>query len=1007
MRSTMRLGCLAAAATAAVATLPAQTNDHDHARDNVFGKLVWRELGPVASGGRIVDIAVHPQRRQVFWVAAANGGIWKTENGGVRFTPQFQDAYSISIGDLAVAPSNGDVLWVGTGEANNQRSSYWGDGVHRSTDGGKTWHHVGLQGTEHIGRIAVHPSDPDTCYVAALGALYSSNDTRGLYKTTDGGMHWQRVHHLGPDVGFVDVVLDAKHPDTVFAASYERRRRAWNITQGGQGSRLWKSIDAGASWQQLGGGLPEGVLGRIGIDVCASDGKVVYATIENLNPRVPRPAAVATDPTEGGAKDNDAEPSAELLADPIGFAEWQNREEEAQDPARRGRRPYVGGEVYRSDDGGASWHKTHDDNTSIGGDPGYYYGQIRVDPNDKDTVYVLSVPVNKSTDGGKTWGNRGPGGAGPGSGGAGGAGGPGRGGRGFAGNLHVDHHALWIDPADSKHCLLGNDGGIAQTWDGGASWDHLTHLPVAQYYTIAADTRSPYRVYGGLQDNGTWGFPIHGATTAGVRATDAYRIDGGDGFHVCVDPDDPDVTYSESQFGGMNRQNLRTGERKGIKPKAQKGEQALRFNWSTPIVLSPHASHTVYVGSQHLHRSRDRGDTWTTISPDLTSNDPAKVQGNVPHCTITTIAESPLQEGWLWVGTDDGRVWTSKDGGARWIELSDRFPAAVRNLWVSCIETSRHQANTVFVAWTGYREDDRTPYVFRTDDGGETWLAIAHDLPAEPVNVVRQHPRNPSVLLAGTEMGAYVSIDDGAHWFPLGGGLPRVPVHDLIVHPREPHVLVATHGRGVWALDASALEVLKPEHLAAAFHVLPPSGGTLLRRAFSEGNTGVRGWTANNPFLVPTFRYLLSQDSDAKVTVEVLDAAGTVLWRRDGPQSAGYHEVAWGVDRGGGRGPGGQGPGGQGPGGQRPEGQGQGPGGQGPGGQGPGGQGPFGRGQGTQGPRPGSFAVRITRGEQSTTQAFAVIDRRGPAGVLGAWPAEEEEVVEEEEEGEGEGERGG
>ncbi len=928
------------------ASLSAQASDHDHAADNVFLQLRWRELGPVASGGRIVDFAVHPSKSQVFWIAAASGGLWLTENGGISFLPQFQDAPSLSIGDIAVAPSDGDVLYVGTGEANNQRSAYWGNGVYKSIDGGRTFLHVGLEGTEHIGRIVVHPRNADLVYVAAQGALYSANDVRGLYRTRNGGTSWQRIHHLGADTGFVDVALDPQDPDTVYAASYERRRRAWNFVEGGQGSRLWKSTDGGTTWEQLRGGLPEGVLGRIGLDVFQGDGRELYATIENCNPKG-TPTTTAPPPPDGDEPrtPRDTEAPAEVLADPLAAAQWQQAVEQAQDPQRRARKRTIGGEVYRSDDRGITWQKTHAADVEVGGSPGYYYGQIRIDPQNRDTVFVLGVPVYASTDGGKTWTPR-------------------RGEReAFASSLHSDHHALWIDPTDSKHCLLGNDGGFAITWDAGKHWDHQPRLPILQFYTVATDQRSPYHVYGGLQDNGTVGFPIHGSTSAGIQTTDTTRIDGGDGFHVCIDPSDPDIAYSESQFGGMSRQNLRTGERTGIKPRAKKGEQPLRFNWSTPIVLSPHAPHTVYTASQHLHRSRDRGTTWTTISGDLTTDDAEKQKGNVPHCTITTIAESPQREGWLWVGTDDGRVWTSKDGGQRWLDLSERFPAVVQGLWVSRVEASPHAADTAFVSFTGYREDRREPFVFRTDDGGDNWTAIAHDLPQEPVNVIRQHPRNANVLLVGTEMGAYVSIDDGAHWYRLGGGLPRVAVHDLVVHARESHVLVGTHGRGIWALDAAALETLHPEHLARAFFALPPSDGVLLRRPFSEGNVGARTWSVANPFVQPTFRYVLSEDSDQKPRLEVLDAAGTVLWSQDGPNKAGYHEVVWQV-RGGQRG----GPGGGAGGGGRQGGALQG----------------FGRGQG--GPRAGSFAVRITFGEQVSTQAFRVLDRRGPASVLGGVP---------------------
>jgi photosystem II stability/assembly factor-like uncharacterized protein len=927
-----------------------RVSDQEHLRDNVFAQMPWNELGPVTFGGRIVDIAVHPENRHVFWIASASGGLWKTENHGVSWTAQFQDRGSISIGDMAIAPSDPDTLYVGTGEANNQRSSYWGDGVHKSVDGGRTWQHVGLEGTEHIGRIVVHPANADVVYVAALGALYSPNQKRGLYRTRDGGVSWERVHHIDENTGFVDVVLDPSTPTTLFAASYERRRRAWNFDEGGVHSRIYRSTDGGDSWTLLENGLPEGDLGRIGLAISPQDPNTLYACIENLNPAPPEPSEDPTSTDDSPRQPRDPEVSSELLADPLAREQWLQGgpTEEAQDPRRRPRGREIGGEVYRSDDRGESWRKTND--AAIGGSPGYYYGQIRIDPNDKETVYVLSVPVHKSTDGGKSWTPSGRG----------------RGNRGsaFHGNLHVDHHALWIDPSDSRHCLLGNDGGLGITWDGGETWDHVARLPLAQFYAVGIDHRTPYTIYGGLQDNGTWGFPVQPAEQRGLMAEDAFRIGGGDGFYVVVDPENADIVYCESQFGGMTRIDRSTGARNGIKPKAAKGSQPLRFNWMTPLVLSPHAAQTIYTGSQYLHRSRNRGDDWQTISPDLTTNDPEKKKGDVPHCTITTISESPLAAGCIYVGTDDGRVWLTRNEGQRWTELTDRFGPTPKGLWVSRVETSPHAADTAFVAFTGYREDRREPLLFRTDDGGETWLEIHNDLPMEPINVVRCHPSNPRVLLVGTERSAYVSIDDGAHWFSLGGGLPRTAVHDLAVHPHEHHVIAGTHGRGIWVLDGKALADLSPESLLRPLLALAPSDGVVLPRSYSPGYSGARTWTEDAPFTTATFRFHLASDHEDKVEVEVVDVTGEPLFRQEVEAKAGYHEVAWRVQRGG--------------------------------------RGMFGGISGMSGGRPratgqqpGHFAVRIRLGNESQTKTFRVHDRRpnstleGSVQGLGATPPEE------------------
>lgn len=926
-------------------------DDRDFLQKEILGKIRARSIGPANYGGRILDFAVDAANPSTYFVATASGGVFRTTNRGQTFAPIFDDQNVTSIGDIAVAPSNAQMVWVGTGEANNQRSSYWGDGIYKSADGGKTWKHMGLRGTDHIGRIAIHPRNPDIVYVAALGALYTPNKERGLYRTRDGGKTWTCVKQLGEDVGFVDVAIDPVNSEQIYASSYERRRRAWNISYGGQGSAIWKSDDAGDTWKRLEGGLPSGEIGRIGLDAFLGGEGITYAVVENLNPAptgrgVERPTSDGEPEQAPIRRDNDPDV---LDAD----RDERDAVPQAQDRAQGSRRRVIGSEVYRTNDGGVTWTRTG----AAGGSPNYYYGQIRVDPTDAEKVYVLGVQAQASSDGGKTWrSNLGTG-------------------------LHVDHHALWIDPKDGNHMLLGNDGGFGESYDGGKHWDFLNDLAIGQFYAIGVDNRDPYWVYGGLQDNGTWGIPVRSTTTSGLTRADAKRINGGDGFYVCVDPTDPNIVYSESQFGGVGRQDLRTGANRSIKPAADRGMPPARFNWMTPILISPHDPRTIYVCSQYVHRSRNRGDRFETISQDLTTADKEKLAGNVPHCTITTIDESPRTAGKLLVGTDDGKVWLTKNGGALWEDLGKRFTGLPMALWVSRVHWSPHDAQIAYVSFTGYREDHRKPYLFITTDGGETWRSIVNDLPESPINVVREHPRNHNVIFVGQENGLRVSIDGGTSWQTLAGGMPAaLPVHDLVVHPREADLVVGTHGRGIWIFDIAVLEEANAAITSQAITLAPARNGWLLRSAPNHGFRGARNWVARNPELNPVFRYVLSQDADSQVKIEVLDAAEKVLFTTNGSSKAGLQEIVWNP-RGAG------GPGG-GRGGNRGAGA---------------GQGGAGRGSAPQ-VAAGQYRLRVTLGETKLERTFKV--NVGPDYAPGfQFGTDEEEDGDEEVDGEERAER--
>lgn len=912
--------------------------------DDWFKEFTWREVGPTATGGRVTDIAVNPNDAHHIFVASAAGGLWETTNNGTTWNCIFERESTTTIGDIALDPSNPKTIWVGTGEANNQRSSFWGDGIYKSTDGGKSWNNMGLVESQHIGRVVVDPTNTDTVYVAALGALYSANPERGLYKTTDGGDTWKKVLYVNPDVGVVDVVIDPKNTSTLFAATYQRRRRAWDFDGAGPGSAIYKSTDGGETWQKLGSGLPSGEIGRIGLDIYAKNPQIIYATVSNQNLAPPRGNAQRGRQTGDGnrpttAKKSDLNEAAmnflgitesdiapEVVETPLGITFDFSGEEIIiqkvaagsfalrqgvrngdqvvsvggvaasnsdalkemlqslkpgdrlelviqQDQTQRtvklavpSARParQIGGEIYRSDDGGLTWKKMN--RSPAGGTPAYYYGQIRIDPNDDSRIYVLSVPVMVSTDKGVTFKNNG------------------------APSVHVDHHALWINPKNSNHVMLGNDGGFHISYDQSKTWDYVFNLPLAQFYAITVDMQQPYHVYGGLQDNGSWGGPSK--SSSGVGRQDWYRVSGGDGFYVQVDPEDHNIIISESQFGVIGRLNRATGQRRSIRP-PQSSDRPNRYNWNSPILMSTHDSRVIYFGGNKLFKSFNRGDDWLTISPDLTTADPAKISGNVPHCTLTTIAESKLDKNLLMVGTDDGKVQITNDGGKTWKDVSGNFPYRPKNWWCSRVEFSHADRDTAYATFTGYREDDFRPFVFKTTDAGETWSSIASNLPEAPVNVIKQDPVNPTTLYLGTEFAAYVSLDDGGSWHDLNRNLPRVSVQDLLVHPRDNDLVIGTHGRGIYVMDhIKPFQASTTAALERTSHLYEIDDWTPTPRASSGGFAGDRKRIAPRPVRGATIWYHLKNSVDPKdISMTVFNSENKAVAKLKVKNEAGLHKA--------------------------------------------------------------------------------------------------------------------
>ncbi|HEX5436539.1 MAG TPA: hypothetical protein VFW98_05250 [Gemmatimonadaceae bacterium] len=814
----MRLQRLIPLLAGAVAFVPLAAQAQNTQLDSAtLAGFRWRNIGPANMGGRVNTIAGIPSPSKTFYIGAAGGGIWKTTNAGTTFQPIFNHQDVVALGAIAIAPSDTNVVYVGTGDQNTRNTIETGGGVFKSTDGGKTWQFMGLKETQQIGRIVVDPRNADVVYVAALGHAWEPNKERGLYKSTDGGKTWHLSKFIDDKTGFVDVVMDPSNPNVLYASSYQRYRTPYSLYSGGPGSGLWKTTDAGKTWTEIkGGGFPSTDKGRIGIAVSKSNPNVVYALVE-------------ADSIRGGKAPY---PVPASMADDKGAAN-HNRLQSG---------------LYRSEDGGKTWKWMNDKDTRP-----FYYSQVAVDPENPNRVYWSSTPFQFSNDGGKTV-------------------------RTTTGGAHVDDHAIWIDPNDGQHWIIGNDGGIYQTWDRGGNFRHLNNLTIGQFYDVSYDYAVPYRVCGGLQDNGAWCGPS-ASKDGPITPRDWFTVGGGDGFYTAQDPMDPNTIYAESQNFGIGRVDYATGERSRLnkpswrdhyqqfedsiiiargdttKPetkamkqhiaalRAQQKQDSidfdLRFNWETPYFISHHNHATLYVGANRVLKSTDRGEHWYPISPDLTTNDQKKIQisikttggitndatGAEVYGTVVALAESPIRPGLLYAGTDDGNVWMTTNDGGSWTNLTGRFPGVPPLTYVSRIEPSHFDSLTFYVSFDNHRTNDFTPYLYVTHNGGKSFASIANNLPTggpNHVHVIREDPVDQNLLFVGTSVGAYVSRDAGAHWQRFMTGLPTVPVFDLQIQPRAHDLIAATFGRGIWITNIAPLEQMSSNVLAESAHLFKP-----------------------------------------------------------------------------------------------------------------------------------------------------------------------------------------
>ncbi|NER13171.1 glycosyl hydrolase [Leptobacterium flavescens] len=833
--------------------------------------IPFENIGPTVMSGRIVDVDVNPANSTEFYVAYASGGVWYTNNNGTSYVPVMDNTETQNVGDIAVDWKNG-TIWIGTGENNSSRSSYAGIGILKSTDRGKTWQNVGLPDSHHIGRILINPNNPDEVVIGVTGHLYSPNESRGIYKTTDGGKTWQKTLFINNETGIIDVVATPGNFNVMYAAAWEKDRKAWNFLGNGDDSGIYKSTDGGDNWTLIttkGSGFPTGEgVGRIGLIVF--DENTLYAVHDNQFHRKSTTKKSTSDAlTKEDFKSMSTQDFLNLDNKKLnnylknnGFQE-KYRADNVKQMVRSGSvkpvdlarylenanallfdTPVIGAEVYRSDDAGKSWKKTHKD--YIDGlffSYGYYFAQIAVDPNDKNKIYLAGVPLIKSDDGGKTFSSI------------------------SKENVHADHHSIWVDPKMPGHIINGNDGGINITYDDGETWIKSNSTSVGQFYAIAVDNEKPYNVYGGLQDNGVWKGPNNASENRRWHQSGHYpweSIMGGDGMQVQVDNRNSNIVYTGFQFGNYFRLDLEKDSRAYIQPKHELGESPYRFNWQTPILLSPHNQDILYLGGNKLHRSMNQGRDWDAISGDLTTGGK---KGNVAYGTLTTISESPFQFGLIYVGSDDGLVNVSKNGGGSWEQISGSFP---KDMWVSRVIASSHKKERVYVTLNGYRWDDFTPYVYSSDDYGKSWKNISANLPLSSVNVIREDPENENVLYVGTDNGVYVSFDRGGKWEVFTNGLPNVAVHDLVIQEEAKDLLIGTHGRSIYKTNIAPIQQLTADDRNKAVHLFNTDP---IRHSQRWGRSFGSWGTAFEPSI--TFRTYVKNAGN--YTANILAKDGTVL----------------------------------------------------------------------------------------------------------------------------------